>query len=249
MTRSLALLAVLTAGACTTAMNWRFSYQLGTTQFDSIIWATFSVALDISKWLMLPFAALAWPRHKVRAVAAASIWVMATLFSFGAAMGFAALNRANTVATQQQYIELRTTLATSLATMQASPRWRTSAACADATTAQSHTFCAHYREVVGQLNSLPPQEADPQSALLAKLTGMPEETVRLSLALFLATACEIISALGLFAILPAPATPAPAQQSTWTRVTWRREMRSAGPVPPNAAGKRWTAPQKWKSPR
>jgi len=47
-------------------MNWRFSYQLGTSAWDSYTWATFSVALDVTKWLMLPFAALAWSNHKVQ---------------------------------------------------------------------------------------------------------------------------------------------------------------------------------------
>ena len=56
--RCVAGLAIVVAGACTTAMNWRFSYQLGTSAWDSHTWATFSVALDITKWLMLPFAAL-----------------------------------------------------------------------------------------------------------------------------------------------------------------------------------------------
>lgn len=36
-TRHSATLAILIAGACTTVMNWRFSYQLGTNEFDSII--------------------------------------------------------------------------------------------------------------------------------------------------------------------------------------------------------------------
>jgi len=49
MTRALAIAAIIIAGACTTAMNWRFSYQLGTTVWDANIWAIFSVALDVTK--------------------------------------------------------------------------------------------------------------------------------------------------------------------------------------------------------
>ncbi len=64
LARYLAALAVFIAGACSTAMDWRFSYRLGTSEIDSIIWATFSVALDIAKWLMLPVAALAWRNQK-----------------------------------------------------------------------------------------------------------------------------------------------------------------------------------------
>ena len=40
MTRTFAIIAMLVAGICTTAMNWRFSYQLGTTIWDSYTWAT-----------------------------------------------------------------------------------------------------------------------------------------------------------------------------------------------------------------
>lgn len=92
-TRSAAVLAILIAGACTTAMNWRFSYQLGTNQWDSIIWAIFSVALDVTKWLILPFAALTWRSHKLRAAAAAAIWFVATLYSFTAAIGLRSIGR------------------------------------------------------------------------------------------------------------------------------------------------------------
>ena len=102
--RYLAAAAVLTAGACTTAMNWRFSYQLGTTEWDSTIWAIFSVALDVTKWLMLPFAALAGRRHKVRALAAICIWLVATTYSFGAAIGFAALNRDTTTSEREHQV-------------------------------------------------------------------------------------------------------------------------------------------------
>ena len=95
LSRYAATIAIVVAGACTTAMNWRFSYQLGTSAWDGYTWATFSVALDVSKWLMLSFAALAWRDHKRRSAAAVAIWIVATAYSFTAAIGFAALNRAS----------------------------------------------------------------------------------------------------------------------------------------------------------
>lgn len=200
-TRYIAALAVLVAGACTTAMNWRFSFQLGTGEWDSYTWATFSVALDVTKWLMLPCAALVWKFDKTRASAAIAIWLIATIYSFTAALGFAALNRDTTTAQRQHQAELHK----SLQTMKLSPRWQSSAACADATSVQSKQFCASYRDTEAQLTNLVP-EVDPQSAILAHLTGMQPDTVRLVLAIFLATACEVISAFGLFAIsaLPPP---------------------------------------------
>src|SRR6187200_2252597 len=105
ISRYLATIAIVVAGACTTAMNWRFSYQLGTTIWDSYVWGMFSVALDVAKWLMLTFAASAWPRQKLRALAAVGIWSVATIYSFTAAVGFAALNRETTAAERQQQVE------------------------------------------------------------------------------------------------------------------------------------------------
>src|SRR3977135_198759 len=108
--RCVAALAIVVAAVFTTAMNWRFSYQLGTSAWDSHTWATFSVALDITKWLMVPFAALAWSNHKLRSVAAFAIWLVATIYSFTAAIGFAALNRETSVAARQVQSDLNKTL-------------------------------------------------------------------------------------------------------------------------------------------
>lgn len=216
MTHALAIIAIVVAGACTTAMNWRFSYQLGTTEWDSTILAIFSVALDVAKWLMLPYAA-AGKRHKLRALAALCIWFVATTYSFAAAIGFAALNRDTAAADRQQQVELQKTIET----MKQSPRWQSSAACADATAPQSKQFCAVYAAAEARL-TLTSRDADPQAALFAKLTGLSIETVRISFAIFLAIACEVISALGFFAILPSEATPVrpkPAREP-WTPPPW-----------------------------
>jgi hypothetical protein len=123
--RSLAICAVFVAGICTTMMNWRFSFQLSADQFDAYVWAIFAVALDVCKWTMLPFAALTWRTHKRRAASAVVIWLVATCYSFVAALGFAALNREATTADRRSQAELHTTLRT----MKQSPRWQSSAAC------------------------------------------------------------------------------------------------------------------------
>ena len=219
MKRLLATAAIVVAGVCTTAMNWRFSYQLGTNEFDSITWAVFSVALDVLKWVMLPYAALASGTHKSRAAAATTIWLVATIYSFTAAIGFAALNRDATAAERQQQVELHKTIET----MKRSPRWLSSAACADATAPQSKQFCATYRDVEARLKSLP-QNADPQSALLSRLTGLQPDQVRLVLSVFLAAACEVVSALGFFATLPPrdkPATQTKLPRPVWKAPDWR----------------------------
>jgi len=231
MTRSLAIVAILVAGICTTAMNWRFSYQLGTTVWDSYTWATFSVALDVSKWLMLPFAALAWREHKLRSAAAVAIWLVATIYSFTAAIGFAALNRETVISDRKAQADLQNTLEL----MKQSPRWQSSAACADATTSLSKEFCARYVTAEAKLKHGVDQ-VDPQSALFARMTDLPPDKVRAILSVFLAIACEVISALGLFAIMPSVptrqskfATPKTSWKPPAWPVTWlRRKANGAG---------------------
>lgn len=231
--RLAAAMAIAVAGVCTTAMNWRFSYQLGTSDWDSTIWAIFSVALDVTKWLMLPFAALAWRNHKLRAAAAFTIWLVATTYSFTAAIGFAALNREASVSEREAQADLHKTLQL----MRQSPRWQSSAGCADATAPLSKEFCARYAAAKVRLKGTP-QQADPQSALFARVTGLSHDTVRLVLSLFLAVACEVISALGFFAILPsAPASPQPkAASARWKAPKWS----AAIPIKKNGAGLRTT---------
>jgi hypothetical protein len=251
VTRYLAALAVVVAGVCTTAMNWRFSYQLGTSTWDGYTWATFSVALDVAKWLMLPLAAVAWPRHRPRAMAAFAIWLMATIYSFAAAIGFAALNRDATAAERQSQIELHDTIST----MKSSPRWQSTAACADATTKASQEFCARYRATEAKLKTAP-QEANPQAALISRLTGYPQATVNMVIAVFLATACEIISALGLYAVLPPndrsqpPRPPRAWQPPKWKNASPRQPAPGRDTPRPAAPGRDWTRPvTQWKSPR
>jgi hypothetical protein len=232
MTRTIAIIAVLVAGVCTTAMNWRFSYQLSTSALDSYTWATFSVALDVSKWLMLPFAAIAWRDHKLRSLAALAIWFVATIYSFTAAIGFAAINRETAISERLSQVDLRKTLEL----MKQSPRWQSSAACSDATTVFSKEFCARYNAVQIQLKD-EIGEADPQSALFARITDLSPDKVRVILAVFLAIACEVISALGFFAIMPpspkpqakSATTAVPWRPATWP-VTWLRKKPNAAPL-------------------
>jgi hypothetical protein len=223
MTHYIAVTAIVVAGVCTTAMNWRFSFQLGTSVWDSYTWAIFSVALDVAKWLMLPYAARAWKVHQLRSAAALSIWLVATIYSFTAAIGFAALNR-DMVSAERQH---QTNLRKELETIKLSPRWQSSAACADATIAASKEFCSRYTAIAAQLKSLS-QDADPQSALFARLTGLQPETVRLVLSIFLAIACEAISALGFYAILsPNNEAPKKPPTPTWKPPQWTSPLRMA----------------------
>lgn len=194
--RYFALSSVLVAGVCTTIMNWRFAYQLTNNPFDAYVWAVFSVALDVCKWTMLACAALAWPTQKLRSIAATSIWLVATCYSFAAALGFAAITRDATIAERRSQSEIHDTLRT----MRRSPRWHSSAACTDATAQASKDFCATYRAHEARLTAVPEGD-DPQADLISRLAGVSQEHARLALAFSLAVACELVSALGLFAIV------------------------------------------------
>jgi hypothetical protein len=226
-------------------MNWRFAYQLGTTEWDSIIWAIFSVALDVTKWVMLPFAAQAGRHHKLRALAAFCIWLVATSYSFGAAIGFAALNRDTTTAEREHQVQLQKTIET----MKQSPRWQTSAACADATAPQSKQFCQTYAAAAARL-TLTSRDPDPQAALFARLTGLTIETVRISLNVFLAIACEVISALGFFVILQSEATDAQPKptRTPWTPPSWSAKARSRPDTSWRDAPRHVATEQKIKTP-
>lgn len=104
---------------------------------------------------MLPFAAQCWPTHKPRASAAIAIWIVATIYSFTAAVGFAALNRETSVSGRQVQAEINKTLQL----MRQSTRWQSSAGCADATAPLSKDFCTTYQATAATLTAIP-QDAD-----------------------------------------------------------------------------------------
>ena len=93
-------LGVLAAGvllAVSAAMNWRFGYQLGRTEFDGMIYGSASAAADCMKALV-PFFFFAAIRNKMWSQAAASavLWTVVTAYSLTSALGHAALNRFDT---------------------------------------------------------------------------------------------------------------------------------------------------------
>ncbi|MEO1264769.1 MAG: hypothetical protein AAFV26_03590, partial [Pseudomonadota bacterium] len=100
MRHALGVLGVLAAGvllAVSAAMNWRFGYQLGTTEFDGIIYGSASAAADCLKALV-PFFIFAAVKNRMWSQAAASavVWLVVTAYSLTSALGHAALNRQDT---------------------------------------------------------------------------------------------------------------------------------------------------------
>ncbi len=118
MRHALGVLGVLAAGvllAVSAAMNWRFGYSLGKTEFDGVIYGSASAAADCLKALV-PFFFFAALKNKMWSQAAASavVGVVVTAYSMTSALGHAALNRADTsgqrAADSQAYKDLRSDL-------------------------------------------------------------------------------------------------------------------------------------------
>lgn len=216
--------AVLVAGACTTTMNWRFGHQLGSSELDGQVLGAFSVALDIAKWFALGLAAIAWQtRARFRAAAGLAVWLVAVIYSATAAIGFTALNRDTSMAerkgeterierTQRDYEEA----SSQIVTIKANKRWSDTSACSNATATKSVEFCDHFKDLEARISKAnlvlsqgQAKEADPQAALISRISGAPQDRVRIGLSVFLALVAEVVSALGLFAVIAPPnATPA-----------------------------------------
>ncbi|MDZ4790077.1 MAG: hypothetical protein SGJ17_02555, partial [Hyphomicrobiales bacterium] len=100
------------------AMNWKFGYSLGKSEFESQLYGAASAAADCFKAL-LPFFIFAALRNKSwsQAFGGVLLFVVCFAYSFSSSLGFAALNRADTTGARainaESYQELRTDLARS----------------------------------------------------------------------------------------------------------------------------------------
>jgi hypothetical protein len=112
---ALGVSGVLAAGvllAVSCAMNWRFGFSLGRTEFDGQIYGAASVAADCLKALV-PFFFFAAIRNRMwsQAVASILVWGVVSAYSLTSALGHAALNRFDSsghrAAEAQSYKDLR----------------------------------------------------------------------------------------------------------------------------------------------
>jgi len=180
MRHALGVLGVLAAGvllAVSCAMNYRFGFSLGRTEFDGQIYGAASAAADCMKALV-PFFFFAAVRTKMWSQAAASalVWVVVTAYSLTSALGHAALNRLDTAgqraATVQNYKDHRADLARAkeqlswipqhrpaqavqadIDTVKNERRWTMSSGCTDVTTSKSREFCEKYHGLQAELAS------------------------------------------------------------------------------------------------
>ena len=178
MRHALGVLGVLAASVLlmvSAAMNWRFGYSLGHSEFDSQLLGLASAASDCLKAL-IPFFLFAALRNKqwTQASAAALLWGVCLTYSLTSALGFSAINRADTagqrVAEAAAYGDLRTELdktreklnwvpqhrpaamvAQEVEVLKQNRRWDTTKSCTDATSVPSKAFCGQYFGLKGEL--------------------------------------------------------------------------------------------------
>ena len=236
--------AVLLAGLCTTTMNWQFGHQLASSEFDGRVLGTFSVALDICKWFALGLAALAWrSRAYLRVTAGFAVWLVAVAYSSAAAIGFSALNR-DTVAVVRNGETERVERArnefkeatAAIETAKANERWLATSACTNATAVKSLEFCDSIKRLEERASAAGSvldhghaKEADPQTSLIARMTGQDAGRVKTALAIAVAVVAEVVSAFGLFAVMPPP-----EKQSAPARVKAKKRRKPAPKPEPSA---------------
>jgi hypothetical protein len=196
MRHALGLLGVLAASVLllvSAAMNWRFGYSLGHSELDSQLLGGASAASDCLKAL-IPFFLFAALRNKQwsQAAAAAVLWTVCLTFSFASAIGFSAINRADTsglrAAEAVAFGDLKTELdktreklgwvpqhrpvgmvTQEVEVLKQNKRWATSNSCTDATSGYSKAFCAQYHTLLAELGA--GQEADKLQTRVDEIRG------------------------------------------------------------------------------
>ncbi|MES0403103.1 MAG: hypothetical protein ABUJ93_06325 [Hyphomicrobium sp.] len=180
MRHALGVFGVLAAGvllAVSAAMNWRFGFSLGRTEFDGQIYGAASAAADCMKALV-PFFFFAALRTKMWSQAAASalVWVVVMAYSLTSALGHAALNRFDTAgqraATVQTYKDHRADLKraqeqlswipqhrpaqavqSQIDSVKADRAWRWTKGCTKVTGPKGRSYCQKYHGFTAELAS------------------------------------------------------------------------------------------------
>lgn len=289
MTRhALGVLGVLAAGvllAVSCAMNWRFGYTLGRTEFDGMIYGSASAAADCLKAL-IPFFFFAAIRNRMwsQAVAALIVGVVVTAYSLTSALGHAALNRFDTTGSRaveaQAYKDLRGDLKRAQDQLSWVPQhrppaavqsdisklknqrpWKWTKGCTRVRGAKGRKFCGSYHALTAEMASGEQAqaleariagiqsklektdsmtvmgEADPQAAVLAKLSGLEIEEIQLAMTIFIALLLEVGSAMGMYVAFSqwrlydrvAPAAPAMAREAVYHDVAQPAVARAPAP--------------------
>ena len=232
------------------AMNWRFGYTLGKSDFELQLYGAASAAADCFKAL-LPFFIFAALRNRSYSQALGGVLLFAVCFSYSltSSLGFAALNRADTTGARtlkaETHQDLRSALERSLAELKTvpphrpaaavageieaykqNPSWISSEQCNNATIVKSMSYCEGYFKLTTELTTaqkadekaekleaeiaklsaklgeVDPMAAaassDPQSSVLARLTGFRTEEIQTALTVLIALLVELGASLGFY---------------------------------------------------
>lgn len=197
---ALGVLGVLAAGvllAVSAAMNWRFGFTLGRTEFDGQIYGAASAAADCLKALV-PFFFFAAIRNRVwsQAVASLLVWSVVTAYSLTSALGHAALNRMETggqrVVEAQAYKDLRqdldrtknqlswipqhrpaATTQAELEGLKTQRRWDLTKGCTDVTSGKGREYCQQVHALGAEVAS-----AQKAAALEARIATIQAKLVK-----------------------------------------------------------------------
>jgi len=196
MRHALGVLGVLAAGvllAVSCAMNWRFGFSLGRTEFDGQIYGAASAAADCMKALV-PFFFFAAIRNRMwsQALASALVWVVVTSYSLTSALGHAALNRLDTAgqrtATAANYKDHRADLSRAQEQLSWIPQhrpaqavqadidalkddraWAYTESCGKVSGSKGRSFCQKYHALSAELASA--QQSIALEARIADIQG------------------------------------------------------------------------------
>ncbi len=193
---ALGVCGILAAGvllAVSCAMNWRFGFSLGRTEFDGQIYGSASVAADCLKALV-PFFFFAAIRNRMwsQAIASLLVWGVVSTYSLTSALGHAALNRFDSsghrAAEAQSYKDLRAdmerakgqlgwipqhrpivTVQSEIEGLKTKREWIWSNGCAEVKGAQTRGFCQQLFTLSSELASA--QQAAALEARIADVSA------------------------------------------------------------------------------
>lgn len=203
---ALGVLGILAAGvllAVSCAMNWRFGFSLGRTEFDGQIYGAASAAADCLKALV-PFFLFAAIRSRMwsQAAAAAIVGIVVTAYSLTSSLGHAALNRfdmaGHRAVEAQSYKDLRgdlkraqdqlswipqhrpeATVQGEIDSLKTQRHWGLTKGCTDVTSRTGRELCQKYHGLTAEKASAGQAEALEAriAAIQAKLGKTDSKTV------------------------------------------------------------------------